>query len=70
MSSSTEARVSGPLVREKVMGSASFLRGVRGGDVQDLERLRDHPLGGEDVIAARGQLRVVFQSSQRTASVG
>ena len=55
----TEARVSGPLVREKVMGSASFLRGVRGGDVRDLEH-PDHALGGEDVIAARGQLRVSF----------
>ena len=55
----TEARVSGPIVREKVMGSASFLRGVRDGDVRDLEH-PDHPLGGEDVIAARGQLRVVF----------
>jgi iron complex outermembrane recepter protein len=55
----TEARVSGPLVREKVMGSVSFLRGVRGGDVRDLEH-PDHPLGGEDVIAARGQLRVVL----------
>jgi iron complex outermembrane receptor protein len=55
----TEARVSGPIVRQKVMGSASFLRGVRDGDVRDLEH-PDHPLGGEDVIAARGQLRIVF----------
>ncbi len=55
----TEARVSGPIVREKVMGSASFLRGVRDGDVRDLEH-PDHSLGGEDVIAARGQLRIVF----------
>jgi len=41
------------------MGSASLLRGVRDGDVRDLEH-PDHPLGGEDVIAARGQLRIVF----------
>ena len=55
----TEARVSGPLIREKVMGSAAFLRGVRTGAVRDLEH-PDHPLGGEDVTAARGQLRIMF----------
>ena len=35
----TDARVSGPLVRGRVMGSATFLRGVRNGFVRDL----DHP---------------------------
>ena len=54
-----EARVSGPIVRDRVMGSAAILRGVREGFVRDLDH-PDHPLGGEDVTAARGKLRVVF----------
>jgi iron complex outermembrane recepter protein len=54
-----EARLSGPLVRDKVLGSVSFLRGVRDGFVRDLNH-PDHPLGGEDVTAARGKLHVVF----------
>ena len=53
------ARISGPLKRDKVMGSVAFARGVRDGYVRDLEH-PDHPLGGDDVTAARGQLRVVF----------
>ncbi len=54
-----DARVSGPLKRDRVMGALAFARGVRDGYVRDLEHL-DHPLGGDDVTAARGQLRVVF----------
>jgi iron complex outermembrane recepter protein len=54
-----DARVSGPLKRDRVMGALAFARGVRDGYVRDLEH-RDHPLGGDDVTAARGQLRVVF----------
>ena len=54
-----DARVSGPLRRDRLMGSVAFERGVRDGFVRDLEHL-DHPLGGDDVTAARGQLRVVF----------
>ena len=54
-----DARVSGPLKRDRVMGSVAFARGVRDGFVRDLEH-PDHPLGGDDVTAARGQLRVVF----------
>jgi iron complex outermembrane recepter protein len=53
------ARASGPLKRDRVMGSVAFTRGVRDGYVRDLEH-PDHPLGGDDVTAARGQLRVVF----------
>ncbi len=53
------ARTSGPLKRDRVMGSRPFARGVRDGYVRDLEH-PDHPLGGDDVTAARGQLRVVF----------
>ena len=54
-----DARISGPLKRDRVMGSVAFTRGVRDGYVHDLEH-PDHPLGGDDVTAARGQLRVVF----------
>ena len=54
-----DARMSGPLKRDRVMGSVAFARGVRDGYVRDLEH-PDHPLGGDDVTAARGQLRVVF----------
>jgi len=53
------ARASGPLKRDRVMGNVAFTRGVRDGYVRDLEH-PDHPLGGDDVTAARGQLRVVF----------
>jgi iron complex outermembrane recepter protein len=53
------AQASGPLVRDKVMGSVSFARGVQDGYVHDLDH-PDHPLGGDDITAARGQLRVVF----------
>ena len=55
----TTARVSGPLVRGRVMGSATLLRGVRDGFVRDLDHPQD-PLGGEDVTAALGRLRVIL----------
>jgi iron complex outermembrane receptor protein len=54
-----DARLSGPLKRDRVMGAVAFSRGVRDGLVRDLEH-PDHPLGGDDVTAARGQLQVVF----------
>jgi outer membrane receptor protein involved in Fe transport len=54
-----DARVGGRLKRNKVMGAVAFTRGVRDGYVRDLDH-PDHPLGGDDVTAARGQLRVVF----------
>ena len=54
-----DARVSGPLKRDRVTGSLAFERGVRDGFVRDLEH-PGHPLGGDDVTAARGQVRVVF----------
>jgi iron complex outermembrane receptor protein len=54
-----DARLSGPLKRDRVMGSVAFGRGVRDGYVRDLEH-PGHPLGGDDDTAARGQLRVVF----------
>ena len=54
-----DARVSGPLRRDRLMGSFAIARGVRDGFVRDLEH-PDHPLGGDDDTAVRGQLRVVF----------
>ena len=53
------ARISGPLKRDRVMGAVAFARGVRNGYVRDLEH-PDNPLGGDDVTTARGQLRLVF----------
>jgi iron complex outermembrane recepter protein len=55
----TEARLSGPIVRDRVLGSAAIFRGVRQGFVRDLDH-PDHPLGGEDVTALMTKLHVVF----------
>ena len=54
-----EGAVSGPLVKNKVMGGFAFLRGSRDGFVKDLDH-PDHSLGSEDTWAGRGQLRVVL----------
>ena len=54
-----DARMSGPLKRDRVIGSLAIARGIRDGFVRDLEH-PGHPLGGDDDTAARGQLRVVF----------
>ena len=53
-----EVQASGPLKRDRLMGRVAFMRGVEDGYVRDLEH-PDHPLGGDDVTAAKGQLRVV-----------
>jgi len=53
------ARVSGPLSQDRVLGSLALTRGVRDGYVRDLEH-PEHPLGGDDVTAARGELRTVL----------
>jgi iron complex outermembrane receptor protein len=54
-----EARLSGALKRDRVMGSLAFARGARDGYVRDLNH-PDQPLGGDDLTSARGQLRVVL----------
>ena len=64
-----EGAVSGPLVKNKVMGNFAFLRATRDGFVKDLDH-PDHSLGSEDTWAGRGQLRVVFGTAQRVAPVG
>ena len=54
-----EGAVSGPLLRNKVMGNFAFLRATREGFVKDLNH-PDHSLGSEDTWAGRGQLRIVL----------
>jgi iron complex outermembrane receptor protein len=54
-----EAMASGPIVRDKVMASAAVLRGVADGFVRDLDH-PGHPLGGEDVMAARAKVLVAL----------
>jgi iron complex outermembrane receptor protein len=54
-----DGRVSGPLVRGRLMASAAFLRGIREGFVEDLT-YPSNSLGGEDVTAARGQVRAIL----------
>ena len=52
-----EARLAGAIVPGRVAASAAVLRGSPAGFVRDVDH-PDHPLGGEDVTAARGKLRV------------
>ena len=54
-----EGAISGPLIKNKVMGNFAFLRGSREGFVKDVDH-PDHPLGSEDTWAGRGQLRIVL----------
>jgi iron complex outermembrane recepter protein len=54
-----ESAISGPLMRNKIMGSIAFLRGSRDGFVADVDD-PDHSLGSDDTWAGRGQLRIVF----------
>ncbi len=54
-----EGAASGPLVKDRVMGSVAILRGSRAGFVVDT----GHPagaLGSQDTWAGRGQLRVIL----------
>jgi iron complex outermembrane receptor protein len=54
-----EGAMSGPVVKNKVMGSLAVLRATHRGFVDDLGH-PDRALGSEDTWAGRGQLRVVF----------
>ena len=54
-----EGAISGPLVKNKVMGNFAFLRSSREGFVKDLDH-PDHPLASEDTWAGRGHLRIVL----------
>lgn len=57
-----EGAVSGPILKNKVMGNFAILRGTRNGFVTDLDH-PNHSLGSEDTWAGRGQVRVVLGSS-------
>ena len=54
-----EGAISGPLIKNKVMGNFAFVRGARAGFVKDLDH-PDHSLGSEDTWGGRGQVRLVF----------
>jgi iron complex outermembrane recepter protein len=54
-----EGAVSGPLLRNRVMGNFAFLRSTHQGFVRDLDHA-DHTLGSEDTWAGRGQLRIIL----------
>src|SRR5207237_268870 len=59
-----EGAVSGPLIKNKMMGDFAFVRGTHNGVVKDLDH-PEHPLGSEDTWAGRGQLRLVFGSNSQ-----
>ena len=54
-----DGRLNGPLVPGRVMGTVAFLRGVARGFVRDVDHI-DRPLGGDDVTAGLGKLRMVL----------
>ena len=56
-----DGRLSGRLRRARLMGSVAFAKGVRDGYVRDIDH-PDHRLGGDDITAARGQLRAIINS--------
>ena len=64
-----EGAVSGPLIKNKVMGNFAFLRGTREGFVHDLDH-PDHSLGSEDTWAGRGQPADRPRDAERVAAVG
>jgi iron complex outermembrane receptor protein len=55
----TDARLSGPLKSERLLGSVAFAKGIRDGYVRDLDH-PDHRLGADDVTAGRGQVRIIL----------
>jgi iron complex outermembrane receptor protein len=60
--SRAEVRVSGPVIRSRILASASLVRAASDGYVQDLNH-PDNPLGGTDVRAARAVVRVLFSKA-------
>jgi iron complex outermembrane receptor protein len=55
----TEARLSGPIVRNRVLASAAFLRRLREGFVRDADH-PERPLGSEDATAFSSKVQVLF----------
>ena len=60
--SRAEVRVSGPVIRSRIMASASVVRAASEGYVQDLNH-PNNPLGETDVGAARAAVRVLFSDA-------
>jgi iron complex outermembrane recepter protein len=60
--SRAEVRVSGPVIRSRIMASASVIRATSEGYVNNLNHT-DNPLGGTDVGAARAVVRVLFSDT-------
>lgn len=54
-----EARAGGPLMGNRLLGSAAVMRGTRHGYVRSLD-YPDEPLGGDDVTAGRAKLHLVL----------
>ena len=59
--SRAEVRVSGPIIRNRIMASASVVRATSEGYVRDLDHPAN-PLGGTDVGAARAVVRMLFSA--------
>jgi iron complex outermembrane receptor protein len=57
-----EGRLSGPIVPDRLLGSVALQRGVARGFVRDVDH-RDQFLGGKDVWAARGKVRIVLSGA-------
>ena len=64
-----EVGLSGPIVPGRIMASVSVLRGVSDGFVEDLDHPAN-PLGGTDVTAVRGTLRVLFNDRSELRVTG
>ena len=64
-----EGAVSGPLIKNKVMGNFAFLRGTREGFVQDLNH-PDHSLGSEDTLDRTRAAADHSWDAERVAGVG
>jgi iron complex outermembrane receptor protein len=67
--SRAEINLSGPIVPGRIMASGSVLRGVSDGFVRDLDN-PVRPLGGTDVTAARGTLRVLLNERSELRVTG
>jgi iron complex outermembrane receptor protein len=61
--------LSGPIVPDRIMASGSVLRGVSDGFVRDVDHPA-RPLGGTDVTAARGTLRVLLNEQSEFRLTG
>jgi iron complex outermembrane recepter protein len=64
-----DVSLSGPIVPGRIMASGSVLRGVSDGFVRDLDHPA-RPLGGTDVTAARGTLRVLLNQRSELRLAG